>query len=138
MMLKLNRALLNTAVSIVAYQYVIDESGQSACNRNDSGSRSGSSDWSTKVKVIVDKYQPDLSQYDHLQLDDDPTLKQFKHNHAIFDTLTGSSRIEVYEIYKHKTQQEIYCIIKFGNALNGYPKTVHGGNDRMSWHTSSL
>lgn len=126
-----NRALFSAGVSIVACNYVIAEGGYYARNqgsfgsgRSDSISRSRSS---SDCSTIVDRYQPDLSQYEHLLLDDEPMLKQFKHNHAIFDTLSGTSRIEVYEIYKHKTKQEIYCIIKFGNALNGYPKTVHGG-----------
>ena len=126
-----NRALFSAVVSIVACNYVIAEGGYYARNqgsirsgRSDSISRSRSS---SDCSTIVDRYQPDPSQYEHLLLDDEPMLKTFKHNHAIFDTLSGTSRIEVYEIYKHKTKQEIYCIIKFGNALNGYPKTVHGG-----------
>lgn len=127
-----NRALFSAVVSIVACNYAITEGGYYARNqgsirsgdRSDSISRSRSS---SDCSTIVDRYQPDPSQYEHLRFDDEPMLKQFKHNHAIFDTLSGTSRIEVYEIYKHKTKQEIYCIIKFGNALNGYPKTVHGG-----------
>ena len=127
-----NRALFSAVVSIAACNYAITEGGHYALNqgsirsgdRVDFIGRSGSSECS----AIVDRYQPDPSQYDHLRLDDEPMLKQFKQNHAIFDTLSGTSRIEVYEIYKHKTKKEIYCIIKFGDALNGYPKTIHGGS----------
>lgn len=130
-----NRALFSAVVSIVACNYAITEGGHYVRNQGSirSGDRGDSIDRSSDSSTIVVRYQPDPSQYDHLRLDDEPMLKQFKRNHAIFDTLSGTSRIEVYEIYKHKTKQEIYCIIKFGNALNGYPKTIHGGNsDAMS------
>lgn len=78
-------------------------------------------------ELIVRKYQPDLNIYEHIDIHKYPIYKSLLKNHAIYDTLKGANKIEIYEVYKHKTKNEIYCIIKFGNAVNGFPKVIHGG-----------
>eukprot|EP01035_Chromulina_nebulosa_P017099 gene17099-22612_t len=54
-------------------------------------------------------------------------FQSFIENHAIHDTLWGSGKIEVYEIYKNLNEDEVFSIITFGKALNGHPGVVHGG-----------
>ena len=61
----------------------------------------------------------------------DPTLqsslsKYFKNN-AMHDTLQEKDLIETYQVYFNTNTQEIYCVIHFGNRLNGHPGIVHGG-----------
>ena len=34
---------------------------------------------------------------------------------------------QVYEIYKSRTSNELFCLIKFGGSVNGYLGVVHGG-----------
>lgn len=48
-------------------------------------------------------------------------------NNVVFGTMNGANKIEVYEVYKKKDADEVYCIIKFGNKVSGYPGVVHGG-----------
>jgi acyl-coenzyme A thioesterase PaaI-like protein len=48
-------------------------------------------------------------------------------NQALHGTLAGDGLIEVYEVYKKKDEEEILCLIKLGQKLNGYPDIVHGG-----------
>lgn len=50
-------------------------------------------------------------------------------NHALFDTLYGTDRVEAIEVYKHRTKQEVLAVLKFGTTLNGYPGILHGGVD---------
>ena len=46
---------------------------------------------------------------------------------AVHDTLRGQGLIEEYRIYRKDDDDEITCILKFGNKLNGHPGVVHGG-----------
>lgn len=46
---------------------------------------------------------------------------------AVHDTLRGQGLIEEYRIYRKDVDDEITCILKFGNKLNGHPGIVHGG-----------
>ena len=45
----------------------------------------------------------------------------------VMNILQGENKIEAYEIYKKMDADEIYCIIKFGDSICGYPGVVHGG-----------
>ncbi|KAJ1425434.1 HotDog domain-containing protein [Ochromonadaceae sp. CCMP2298] len=44
--------------------------------------------------------------------------------------------VEAYEVYKHRTREEIYCILKVGSRLNGYPGILHGGISALLLDTS--
>ena len=46
---------------------------------------------------------------------------------AVHDTLRGQGFIEEYRVYRKDDDDEITCILKFGNKLNGHPGIVHGG-----------
>lgn len=35
--------------------------------------------------------------------------------------------IQAYEIYKSRTSNELFCLIKFGSSMSGYLGVVHGG-----------
>jgi uncharacterized protein (TIGR00369 family) len=48
-------------------------------------------------------------------------------NNAVHDTLNGLGLIECYDIYKRSQFDDIRCIVRVGNRLNGYPGIVHGG-----------
>jgi hypothetical protein len=88
-----------------------------------------------------DSVEPAVVEHEHLRpkkgyqrLDDIILTEEwegFVNNHAIHDTLNGPGRVEVYEIYKNEAGDDIYSIIKFGNALNGHPGIVHGGITAM-------
>jgi acyl-coenzyme A thioesterase PaaI-like protein len=55
-----------------------------------------------------------------------------KGKHVLHHTLAKKGGIEKYEIYKYNQpskdkQDEVIAIIKFGDAVCGHPKVVHGG-----------
>ena len=60
--------------------------------------------------------RPSLEHYNRIDL---TYLPQYD-NHVIHETLNGKSKIEAYEIYKHIENDEILCVIKFGNKINGH------------------
>jgi hypothetical protein len=70
--------------------------------------------------------RPDPAEYEPIPWNTKKNEHMIK-NHALFDTLHTEDRVEAYEIYKHKTKQEILAVLKFGNSLNGYPQILHGG-----------
>jgi len=83
---------------------------------------------STTISTSIEAYRPNKDEYDRL----DTLLltneyKNFTKNHALHESLKGNGKIEAYEIYKKKDSDEIKCIIKFGESLNGHPGIVHGG-----------
>lgn len=81
---------------------------------------------------ILLKIRPDSNTY--TRIDSWMEKKEFAHfvkDHAVHDTLDGSSKIESYEIYKHNNSDEIFVIIKFGSALNGHREIVHGGTIKL-------
>lgn len=47
--------------------------------------------------------------------------------HVLYSTLLDDSRIKRYEVYKHRHNEEIFCVIDFGESLVGWPDIVHGG-----------
>ena len=51
----------------------------------------------------------------------------FLQNHAVHDTLAGQNRVEIYEVYKSRSSNELISIVKFGGSMNGFPGVVHGG-----------
>ena len=71
-------------------------------------------------------YRPDLSQYELIPWNIKKNEKFIK-NHALFDTLHKDGALELYEAYRHKENQEIVVLLKFGNKINGYPGLLHGG-----------
>ena len=80
------------------------------------------------ITTRIEDLRPNNNEYDRI----DTLLltneyKNFTKDHAIHDTLNGLKKIEVYEIYKKKDADEIKCIIKFGESLNGHKGIVHGG-----------
>ena len=46
---------------------------------------------------------------------------------AVHDTLNGLGLIEDYRVYRKEDHDEISCIVRFGDRLNGHPGIVHGG-----------
>ena len=46
--------------------------------------------------------------------------------HVVYGTLLGDDKIEAYEVYKKIDSDEIYCVLKFGQKVCGYPGVVHG------------
>jgi hypothetical protein len=74
--------------------------------------------------IAVSKYRPSAEEYERI---DWTTYTKFVTDHALHDTLYGDKKVEVYEVYKHKTNSEVVCILKFGSSINGYPGIVHGG-----------
>ena len=54
-------------------------------------------------------------------------LEQFKKNHAIHDSLSGTGKVEQYDLYVNREAEELVAVIRFGKAVNGYPGIVHGG-----------
>jgi hypothetical protein len=70
--------------------------------------------------------RPDPAEYELIPWNTKKNEHMIK-NHALFDTLHTEDRVEAYEVYKHKTKQEILAVLKFGNSLNGYPQILHGG-----------
>lgn len=46
---------------------------------------------------------------------------------VVHDTLRGEGLIEEYRVYRKDDDEEITCIVKFGDKLNGHPGIVHGG-----------
>lgn len=82
------------------------------------------------IEHILDQYRPDLTQYervDHVIFEEDDLYKTWREQHALYTSLHGESRIEAYEIYRSKNSEEIYCVLKFGDKINGWPNIVHGG-----------
>lgn len=89
-------------------------------------SSSSSSTISNIIKIEDLRPPKDLyERVDTLLLTDE--YRNFTKNHAIHDSLHGDKKIEVYEIYKKKDADELKCIIRFGEALNGHKGIVHGG-----------
>jgi hypothetical protein len=62
--------------------------------------------------------------------------KAWLKDHVIHGFLHSDNGIEVYEIYKSISSDELLCIIKFGSALNGYPGVVHGGITALMFDNS--
>jgi hypothetical protein len=83
-------------------------------------------------------FRPDAEKFeriDHLIFKDDPLSKDDHplHSHVLYSSLLGESKVECYEIYRSKsgTEEEIYCVIAFGDKLNGWPNIVHGGMSQI-------
>lgn len=75
---------------------------------------------------VLKSLRPNLEEYDPEPWKTKKNEKMVKNN-ALLDTLYGENMVEAYEVYKHKTNQEIYVVLKFGRTLNGYPGILHGG-----------
>lgn len=75
---------------------------------------------------VLKSLRPNPEEYDPFLWDTKKNEKIVKHN-ALLETLHGDDLVETYEVYKHKTNQEIYVVLKFGKRLNGYPGILHGG-----------
>ena len=67
---------------------------------------------------------------------EEPEFHKYVKDHALHETLKGSGMIETYHIYRSLTQNEILCVIKIGDKLNGHPKIVHGGITSMLFDNS--
>lgn len=80
------------------------------------------------TSTILPTY-PIGSEYERIdkKLIESPKFDSFRKGHALHDTLAGDRMIEAYEVYKHKTAEEIMCLVKFGETLNGHRGIVHGG-----------
>ena len=111
---------------------------KSLCSSDTSSSSTGSSNIGNDVDELS-SVRPDLNAYtridenvdmvaaikDNLKID--VSKKDYRTTHAIYGNLMGDDRIEAYEVYKKNDSDEVKCILKFGNKLNGYPGIVHGG-----------
>lgn len=71
-----------------------------------------------------EKLRPSEEEYEVIDMSG---LEKFRANNAFHETLQGESKIENYEVYRHKYKDEVLAIISFGKALNGHPGIVHGG-----------
>lgn len=80
----------------------------------------------TEHSEILARFRPNLEDYEIIDWDHERHSK-FTANHALHETLYGKAKVEAYEVYKHKKNSELYCILKFGSSLNGYPGILHGG-----------
>lgn len=74
----------------------------------------------------LSKIRNSLNEYKHVPWNQKKNEVLIR-NHALFDTLSADDRVELYEIYQHKSKQELVALLKFGNTLNGYPGILHGG-----------
>ncbi len=74
-------------------------------------------------------YRPDMAKFERIDqvIFEEENFKDTLDQHAIYSSLNGKSRIEAYEIYRSNETEEIYCIIRFGDKVNGWPNVVHGG-----------
>ena len=82
----------------------------------------------TTTSTAIELYRPNEKEYDRIDtLLLTEEMKSFTKNHALHESLKGDKKIEAYEIYKKKDADEIKCIIKFGESLNGHKGIVHGG-----------
>ena len=80
------------------------------------------------ITTRIEDLRPNNNEYDRIDgLLLTNEYKNFTKNHALHETLNGNGKVELYEIYKKKDADEIKCIIKFGEALNGHKGIVHGG-----------
>ena len=85
-----------------------------------------------KIHELEDElslYRPDISKFERIDhvIFEEENFQNTVEQHAIYSSLQGKSRIEAYEIYRSKETEEIYCIIRFGDKMNGWPNIVHGG-----------
>jgi hypothetical protein len=76
--------------------------------------------------ALLETLKPNLDEYHVIDWKHEKNAKFLK-DHALHETLYGDEKVETIEIYKHNTKPEIYCILKFGSTLNGYPGILHGG-----------
>lgn len=53
--------------------------------------------------------------------------ESFLQSNALHDTLNGQGMIETFQVFHHKTDSDLFSIVKFGDRVNGYPGLVHGG-----------
>ena len=67
--------------------------------------------------------------YGHTRCDEDilRTSPEYFLGSAVHDTLSGVGLIEDYRVYRKDDHDEVSCILKFGDKLNGHPGIVHGG-----------
>jgi hypothetical protein len=65
----------------------------------------------------------DFLKIDSILLENDDFVKA----HALHEALAGEGRVEAYEVYKNKMSNDLYCVIQFGNEINGHKGIVHGG-----------
>jgi hypothetical protein len=81
------------------------------------------------IEDQLSHYRPDMTKYERIDhvIFEEENFKNTIEQHALYSSLHGESRIEAYEIYRSKETEEIYCIVKFGDKINGWPNIVHGG-----------
>lgn len=84
-----------------------------------------------QIRPASDKYE----RLDEMHLSKKENQDWLK-DHVIHGHLNKETGIEVYEIYKSSSEDELVCIIKFGSALNGYPGVVHGGVTALMFDNS--
>lgn len=77
---------------------------------------------------VAAKYRPNLEEFERVDENIfDSKYDKYRSQHIIYSALLGESKVERYEIYKSKKTQEIYCLLKLGDKVNGWPNIVHGG-----------
>jgi hypothetical protein len=81
------------------------------------------------IEHELETYRPDLTRYERIDhvIFEEENFKDIREQHALYSSLHGENRIEAYEIYRSKESEEIYCIVRFGDKINGWPNVVHGG-----------
>eukprot|EP01038_Epipyxis_sp_PR26KG_P006760 gene6760-9262_t len=63
--------------------------------------------------------------------DEENKRRAISESHAVHSTLNGNGMIERYDVYRRLDQNEIWCIIHFGDKINGYSQIIHGGITAM-------
>lgn len=79
-------------------------------------------------KPALESFRPNLNDYEPIS--EDIISKDFhvvQNHHALYSSLLSSDKIRRHEVFRHRTEEEIYCIVEFGPSLTGWPKIVHGG-----------
>lgn len=121
------RICIASAAAVISLAVINNSGGLTSCDAA-ANSRIPISR-AVKDPMLLERLRPATNEYD--RIDEFYLSKEENYSwlrdHAIHGTLNKESGIEVYEIYKCTSADELLCIIKFGSSLNGYPGVVHGG-----------
>lgn len=84
----------------------------------------------TMEKSAMHPLAPSLEEYIRIDLttwNSSEFKSNFLQSNALHDTLNGKGMIETFQVFQHKTDNDLYSIVRFGDRVNGYPGLVHGG-----------
>eukprot|EP01038_Epipyxis_sp_PR26KG_P004925 gene4925-6892_t len=109
---------------------------KSSCDANSALNKSNHSlvdETSTSIrnKLLIRSTEFEIIDPETLISEDRHKIQAMSENHAVHSTLNGSGMIEQYEVYRRLDHNEIWCVIHFGDKINGYSHIVHGGITAM-------